>query len=94
MNTVATTQSPDEILTQGEKIYFDNKTKLEKTNIGKFAAIEIDSKEIFVDRDKLVAIQKAQKKYPQKLFYIVQIGNLRKQNESNINEIRTYGWPI
>lgn len=94
MNVFTTPQTPEEILTLGEKIYFDNKAKLEKTRMGQFAAIEVEHKEIFVDADKLAAIQKAQKKHPNKLFYIVQIGNLKKQSGSDLNEIRKYGWPI
>jgi len=94
MNVVTTPQTPEEILTQGEKIYFDHKANLEKASMGNFVAIEVESKEIFVDADKLVAIQKAQEKYPNKLFYIVQIGNLKKQSGFDLNEIRKYGWPV
>lgn len=94
MDTIATPQTPEEILTQGEKIYFDHKEELEKDDFGKFAVIEVESKEIFKDSDKLIAIQQAQKKYPNKLFYITQIGNLKKQVGSEVNEVFQYGWPI
>ena len=84
-------QSPDEILLLGEKIYFDKKESLERKNYGDFAVIDVESREIFVDPDKLSAIQKAQKKYPDKLFYIVQIGNLKRVTPE-IDEVRKYGW--
>lgn len=86
------TPSPEELVSLGEQVYFTKKDELEKTNFGQFAVIEVDSKEIFVDPDKLTAIQKAKTKYPDKLFYIVQIGNLRQQSTSELNEIKKYGW--
>lgn len=85
-------QSPEELLALGEQIYFSKKDELEKNNYGQFAVIEVENKEIFTDSDKLAAIQKAQKKYPNKLFYIVQIGNLKQQSTPEIDEVRKYGW--
>lgn len=86
--------SPEQLATLGEEIYFAQKDELEKTNLGQFAVIEVESKEIFVDPDKLVAIQRAQEKYPGKLFYIVQIGNLRQPSTSEVSEVKKYGWTI
>ena len=84
--------SLDEIATMGEEIYFKNKEKLENEHYGEFAIIDVDSEKIFVDADKLTAIQKAQAKYPNKLFYIVQIGNLKQSSIQEINENKRYGW--
>ncbi len=84
--------SPEELVSEGEQVYFEKKDELETDNLGQFAVIEVESKEIFVDKDKLTAIQKAQQKYPNSLFYIVEIGNLKRQSNSEINEIRKYGW--
>ncbi len=84
--------SPEELVTLGEKIYFEKKVELESNNFGQFAVIDVESGEIFVDSDKLTAIQKARKKYPNNLFYIVQIGNLKKQANSELNEVKKYGW--
>lgn len=83
---------PDELAKLGEKIYFENKESLERDNFGKFAAIEVESKDITVDADKTTAIQAAQVKHPGKLFYIVQIGNLKQSIGDEMNEVRRYGW--
>ncbi len=85
--------SPEELVKLGEKIYLDNKESLEKDHKGEFAVIEVDSKEVFINVDKLKAIQDAQAKYPDKLFYIVQIGNYKTSTGlSEMNEVRKYGW--
>lgn len=87
-----TSPSPEELVSLGEQIYFSKKEKLEKTSLGKFAVIEVDSKDIIINSDKLAAIEEARAKYPNKLFYIVQIGNLKQQSTSELNEIKKYGW--
>ena len=84
--------APNELAALGENIYFNKQNELEKSSLGQFAVIDIDSKEIFIDSDKLTAIQKAQSKYPNKLFYIVQIGNLKQSSNSELNEVKKYGW--
>lgn len=90
MNTItATSLSPQEIIKKGEDIYFQNQDRLEKENYGQYAVIDIKSKEIFVDMDKTTAIQQAKEKYPNNLFFIVQIGNLR--TTSNVEELFKYG---
>lgn len=91
-NTSKRNISPEELASLGEQIYFGKKDELERTNLGQFAVIEVESKEVFVNVDKLVAIQQAQAKYPNKLLYIVQIGNLRQRSNSELNEARKYGW--
>lgn len=90
MSTITTTSlTPQEIIKKGEDIYFQNQDRLEKENYGQYAVIDIKSKEIFVDTDKTTAVQQAKKKYPNNLFFIVQIGNLR--TASNIEELFKYG---
>jgi len=54
----------DFLVEKGEKIYND----------GKIVAIEPDSGDYFVDNSTVGAIEKAQKKYPDKTFYLVRIG--------------------
>ena len=85
--------SPDELVSVGEQIYFEKKDELEKERFGEYAVIEIDSKKIFINQDKLKAIQEAEKQFPNKLFFIVQIGNL-KQPMSETRELKKYGWPL
>ena len=84
--------SPEDLVKFSEKIYFDNKEQLELKSFGKFAVIDIESKQIIVDSDKTTAIQSAQSQYPGRLFYIVQIGNLQSPVGGEMNEMRRYGW--
>src|SRR5919198_2430957 len=75
-----THQSPsvEEIIRAGEKFYFDElKEKLEKESMGQYAVIDVEQKQYRVDADELVAIQKAQQDFGNKLFYIVQVGTLK-----------------
>src|SRR5919198_322935 len=83
--------SVDEIIRAGEKFYFDElKEKLEKENMGQYAVIDVEQKKYCVDPDELVAIQKAQKAFGEKLFYIVQIGSLKRPSMNFMTE--KYAW--
>lgn len=86
--------TPQELVAQGEKIYFERREELEKANYGHYAVIDVESGEIVINPDKLTAIQEAQVKHPNDLFYIVQIGNLKEHSGSEINELHKYGWAI
>ena len=83
--------SPDELVSKGERIYFEKKDVLEREHYGEYIIIEVETGEMFIDKDKLQAIQAAQKNHPGKLFYIVQIGSL-KQDGPQLNETKRYGW--
>ncbi len=64
-----------EIARIGEQIYQNElKEKMEKENIGKFVAIEVESKDYFLGETQTEATLKAKKKYPDKIFYMVKIG--------------------
>lgn len=64
-----------EIARIGEQIYQNElKEKLEKENVGKFVAIEVESKDYFIGVTQTEATLKAKKKYPDKIFYMVKIG--------------------
>jgi hypothetical protein len=70
-------QSLDYITRTGEEFYMEKlREKLEKTHKGEYVVIEPESKSYFVDADLLEAIQKAEEKFPDSLFYIVRIGSL------------------
>lgn len=84
--------SPDEIVTLGKQIYFENKDKLESEHAGEFAVIEVDSRDITINADKLAAIEEAKRKFPDKLFFIVEIGTLKEQ--SVVNELKGHAWPF
>lgn len=71
--------SPEEVTKQGEAYYLNNlKDTLEAEHSGDYLVLEAESKEYFIDKDLLVALNKARAKFPNKLFFIVQIGTLQK----------------
>jgi hypothetical protein len=91
--TVGTSQSPslEEITKAGEKFYFDKlKEKLERESIGQYAVIDVEQKKYHVDSDRLIAIQKAQKAFGDKLFFIVQVGSLKHPSMNFMTE--KYAW--
>ena len=67
--------NPSELSRKGEEIYQNElKGKLEKEHIGKFVAIEVESKDYFLADSPVEANQKAKNKYPNKVFYMIKIG--------------------
>lgn len=66
--------STNETVRRGERVYAKIKAELEAKHKGKFAAIEVDSGEVFVDTNSVKASLKARKKYPAAIFYLVRIG--------------------
>lgn len=90
--TVPQSRTPEEIIQLGERIYFEKKGELEQNNYGEFVVIDIDTKDCIINADKTIAIQEAEKKYPGKLFFIAQIGNLKTQ--SNLDEVKRYALPF
>jgi hypothetical protein len=82
--------SLEEIIKLGEKFYLEElKEKLEEEKIGQYIVIDVEEKKYFVDPDRLVAVQKAQEESGNKLFYILQIGNVKNPN---INFAKKYAW--
>ena len=59
--------------------------------MGEYAAIDVDSGEHIVDKDESRAIERAQETFGQRLFYIVQIGNL-KEPTINFRERKNVAW--
>ncbi len=73
-----TKYSLSEISRLGNEFYLTElKDKLEKTKMGQYVVIEVESKKYFVDPDLKVALEKANKKFPTKLFNIIRVGELR-----------------
>ncbi|HLD70334.1 MAG TPA: hypothetical protein VI937_00380 [Negativicutes bacterium] len=62
------------VASQGALIYQEVKKKYEENSIGKFLAIDIDSKEQFLASTSAEAVVAARAKYPGKVFYVVKIG--------------------
>jgi len=64
----------EKIADEGERIYEEIKSKYEPQDIGKFLAIEVDSKDVFIGERSSEAVEKAKKIYPDKVFFVVKIG--------------------
>lgn len=64
----------EKIAKEGQIIYSKIKNQYEPKENGKYLAIEIDSKEIFLGKTGAEATIKARHKYPNKIFYLVKIG--------------------
>lgn len=62
------------IATEGQKIYDEIKAKYEPQQNGKYLAIEVDSKNVYLADDSVGAVQVAKKDHPDKVFYVVRIG--------------------
>ena len=70
--------SLEDISKLGEKFYTEKlKEKLEKESLGQYVVIDVEQGKYYVDSDRLVAVDKATKEFGNKLFYIVQIGNVQ-----------------
>jgi hypothetical protein len=64
----------EKIGNEGEKIYEEVKSKYLPQDIGKFLAIEVDSKDVFWGENSNEAVEKAKKVHPGKVFFVVKIG--------------------
>lgn len=64
----------EKIAAEGQIIYSKIKTQYEPKENGRYLAIEIDSKEVFLGKNGVEATIKARNKYPNKVFYLVKIG--------------------
>lgn len=62
------------IAKEGTKIYDDVKSDYDPKEHGKFLAIEIDSKSVYLAKTSAEALELARKKHPNKIFYVVKIG--------------------
>lgn len=71
--------SPEEVAKLGETFYFQElKDKLEKEHMGEYVVIDVEKKDYVVNRDKLAALEEAKNKFGEKLFSLIQIGNIQK----------------
>jgi hypothetical protein len=72
----------DEVTKLGMAYYLEElRDELEVKYLNKYAVIEPFSKEYFIDADLLEAIEQAERKFPKKLFFIVQVGTLYPTDE-------------
>ncbi len=63
------------IAEQGSQIYSSLKSQYEPEHNGKFLAIDIESKDVFLATTSSEAVELAKKVYPQRVFYVVKIGH-------------------
>jgi len=83
--------SLEDISKAGEKFYAEKlKEKLEKENMGQYVVIDVEQEKYHINADRLMALEKAMKEFGNKLFYIVQIGNVQHPS-INFNAKR-YAW--
>ena len=64
----------ERIASEGAKIYEGLKKDFEPKENGKFLAIEIESKSVYLGKTSAEALVKAKEKHPDKLFFVVKIG--------------------
>jgi|SRR3989344_2614035 len=64
----------EKIATQGSLIYQSVKTKYEENDMGKFLAIDIDSRDLYLASTSAEAVIAARKEHPGKAFYVTKIG--------------------
>ena len=62
------------IASEGTLIYQEVKKKYEENSIGKFLAIDIDSKDLYLASTSAEAVIAARAEHPGKVFYVVKIG--------------------
>jgi hypothetical protein len=86
--------SLEEISTLGEKFYNEHlKNSLEESHRGQYAVIDVEGRDYEIDADRLLAVEKAQKRFGQKLFYIIQVG-ASKNPDVNFYSRKDYAWNI
>lgn len=62
------------IAEEGTKIYEQIKATYDPKEKGKFLAIDIESKDVYLGETSAEALELAIQQYPQKVFYVVKIG--------------------
>lgn len=62
------------IANEGAKIYAQIKSEYYPKEMGRFLAIEIESKKAYLGKTSADALNLARKNHPDKVFYVVKIG--------------------
>jgi hypothetical protein len=76
----------EKIARDGTKIYEEVKSKYELQDIGKYLAIDIDSKDVFLGEYSSDAVELAKKAHPNKVFFVVKIGYSAAEVLSNLEK--------
>ncbi len=69
-----TTFNIDEFSKQSETYYNEIKSDLEAKHAGKYVAINFEVKQFWIGDTASEALTEAKKAFPEKLFYLVQVG--------------------
>lgn len=67
------------------KFYNEIKPKLESEALGKFAALDYETSQYWIGETASETLTKAKQKYPNKVFYLIQVGS---PSTFNIQSIR------
>ncbi|MBU1015289.1 hypothetical protein KKI17_02530 [Patescibacteria group bacterium] len=59
----------------GSQIYEEVKHEYEPQSRGKFLAIDIESRDVYLGENSSEAVEHARAKHPQKVFYVVKVGS-------------------
>ncbi|MEK7562671.1 MAG: hypothetical protein AAB509_03260 [Patescibacteria group bacterium] len=62
------------IAEEGAKIYEEIKVNYDPKEKGKFLAIDIDSKKVYLGNTSAEALELAREHHPNKVFYVIKIG--------------------
>jgi len=62
------------IAEEGAKIYQQIKVSYDPKEKGKFLAIDIDSKKVYLGNTSAEALELARQNHPNKVFYVVKVG--------------------
>ena len=74
MNDLIKQVDIEKIANEGEKIYEEVKNSYDPKEKGRFLAIDVDSKNVYIADDSAHAVELAKKEHPDKVFYVVKIG--------------------
>lgn len=67
----------NEIVENGKELYYKLKPNLEKRyELGDYVSFEVQSGDYFVGRTPTESLHKAKKKYPNKEFFLAQVGSI------------------
>lgn len=74
----------EKIASDGTKIYEEIKSRYLPQDIGKYLAIDIDSKDVYLSNNTADAVLAAKKQHPNTIFFVVKIGYSAAEILSNM----------
>lgn len=73
-NDLLKTIDMEKLADEGEKIYEEIKSKYLPQDTGKYLAIEVESKDVYLGEHSSDAVELAKKVHPNKVFFVIKIG--------------------